>query len=65
MASFQDRVVGVLRLQAATFEDVEHDPTALSQSAIVVLAVGGGGHHRHRSGRASTRRGDRRRSSSG
>jgi len=39
MASFQDRVVGVLRLQAATFEDVEHDPTALSQSAIVVLAV--------------------------
>ena len=40
MASFQDRVVGALRLQAATFEDVEHDPTAVSQAAIVVLAVG-------------------------
>jgi hypothetical protein len=39
MASFQDRVVGVMRLQAATFEDVEHDPTAISQSALVVLAV--------------------------
>jgi Yip1 domain len=39
MASFQDRVVGAMRLQAATFEDVEHDPTAISQSAILVLAV--------------------------
>jgi len=39
MASFQDRVVGALRLQAATFEDVEHDPTAVSQSAILVFAV--------------------------
>jgi hypothetical protein len=40
MASFQDRVVGAMRLQAATFEDVEHDPTAISQSAMLVLAVG-------------------------
>ena len=39
MASFQDRVIGAMRLQAATFEDVEHDPTAVSQSAILVLAV--------------------------
>jgi hypothetical protein len=39
MASFQDRVVGALRLQAATFEDVEHDPSAVSQAAIVVLAA--------------------------
>ena len=39
MASFQDRVVGAMRLQAATFEDVEHDPTAISQAAIVVLAA--------------------------
>ncbi len=46
MASFQDRVVGALRLQAATFEDVEHDPTAVSQAAIVVLAVARGRRHR-------------------
>lgn len=39
MASFQDRVVGAMRLQPATFEEIEHDPTAVSQSAIVVLAV--------------------------
>jgi hypothetical protein len=39
MASFQDRVVGVIRLQAATFEDVEHDRTALPQAAMVVFAV--------------------------
>ena len=39
MASFQDRVVGAMRLQAATFEDVERDPSAVSQSAMLVLAV--------------------------
>jgi hypothetical protein len=39
MASFQDRVVGAMRLQAATFEDIEHDPSAVSQSVMVVLAV--------------------------
>src|SRR5262245_40416192 len=39
MASFQDRVVGAMRLQAATFEDIEHDPTAISQSATVVVAA--------------------------
>jgi len=39
MASFQDRVVGAMRLQASTFEDIEHDPSAVSQAAIVVVAV--------------------------
>lgn len=39
MASFQDRVIGALKLQGATFEEVEHDPTAMSQAAIVVLAA--------------------------
>jgi hypothetical protein len=39
MASFQDRVTGAIRLQAATFEEVEHDASALSQSALVVLGV--------------------------
>jgi hypothetical protein len=39
MASFQDRVVGAIRLQAATFEDIERDPSAVSQAAIVVVAA--------------------------
>lgn len=39
MASFQDRVIGALRLQAATFEEVEHDASATAQAAIVVLAA--------------------------
>jgi hypothetical protein len=44
MASLQDRVVGALRLQVSTFEEVEHDTSATSQAAIVVLAgaVSGG-----------------------
>jgi hypothetical protein len=37
MASFQDRVVGALRLQASTFEEVEHDASATSQAAMVVV----------------------------
>lgn len=43
MASFQDRVVGAMRLQAPTFEEVEHDTTATSQAALVVgiVAVAG------------------------
>ena len=36
MASLQNRVIGALRLQAATFEEVEHDATATSQAATVV-----------------------------
>jgi Yip1 domain len=38
VASFQDRVIGAMRLRAATFEDVEHDASATSQAAIVVVA---------------------------
>lgn len=40
MASFQDRVIGAMRLQATTFEEVEHDATATSQAAMIVAAVG-------------------------
>jgi hypothetical protein len=39
VASFQDRVIGVMRLQAAAFEEVEHDTTATSQAAMVVVAA--------------------------
>jgi hypothetical protein len=37
MATLQDRIVGAMRLQASTFEEVEHDATATSQAATVVL----------------------------
>jgi hypothetical protein len=36
MASFQNRVIGVLKLDAATFEDIEHDTSALGQAATIV-----------------------------
>ena len=39
MASFQDRVIGAMRLRAATFEEVEHDTNATTQAAIVVLVA--------------------------
>jgi hypothetical protein len=39
MASFQDRVIGALQLHTATFEDVEHDATATTQAAVVVVAA--------------------------
>jgi hypothetical protein len=39
VSSFQERVVGVMRLRAATFEEVEHDASATSQAAIVVLVA--------------------------
>jgi hypothetical protein len=39
VANFQERVVGVMRLRAATFEEVEHDTGATSQAAIVVLVA--------------------------
>ncbi len=39
MASFQDRVVGAIRLRADVFEDVEHDRAATGQAALVVVAV--------------------------
>jgi hypothetical protein len=38
--SFVQRVIGALRLDAATYEEVEHDPSALGQSAGVVAAAG-------------------------
>lgn len=37
MATFGDRVLGAMQLRAATFEEVEHDATATSQAAFVVL----------------------------
>jgi hypothetical protein len=33
---FMNRIIGVFRLDAATFEDVEHDQNATGQAAIVV-----------------------------
>jgi hypothetical protein len=39
MASFQDRVIGAIRLHASTFEEIEHDATATSQAAVVVVVV--------------------------
>jgi hypothetical protein len=38
--SFMERVIGALRLDAATYEEVEHDETSLGQAAgVVVLAA--------------------------
>ncbi len=34
-----NRIVGVFRLDPATFEEIEHDPNALSQAAIIVAIV--------------------------
>jgi hypothetical protein len=39
MASFQDRVIGALKLQPSTFEEVENDATATTQAATVVIAA--------------------------
>jgi hypothetical protein len=39
MASFQRRVIGAIRLDAATYEDVEHDAGATGQAALLVVAV--------------------------
>jgi hypothetical protein len=39
MASFIHRIVGALRLDAATYEEVEADPRALPQAALVVIAA--------------------------
>ena len=48
MASFADRVVGAVKLSAATYEEVEHDMTATSQAAAVIalssIASGIGGY---------------------
>ncbi len=34
-----DRILGVFKLDVATFEEIEHDTTATTQAAIVVLIV--------------------------
>ncbi|GMV22129.1 MAG: YIP1 family protein [Vicinamibacterales bacterium] len=39
MASFQQRVIGAIRLSPATFEEVEHDTSATAQAAIVVVVT--------------------------
>ena len=39
MASFGDRVVGAMRLNVATFEEVEHDQSATAQAAMVVAGA--------------------------
>jgi len=39
MASFHRRVVGAIRLDAATYEDVEHDSGATLQAAFLVAVV--------------------------
>jgi hypothetical protein len=39
VATFQERVVGALRLEPQTFEDVEKDPAAMSQAMLVVVAA--------------------------
>jgi hypothetical protein len=39
MASFQDRVIGAMKLQASTYAEIEHDVTAIGQAAAVVGAV--------------------------
>ena len=37
--SFVERVIGALRLDAATYEEVEHDPSSLGQAAGVVAVA--------------------------
>ena len=40
MATFGERVVGAMRLDANTFEEVERDPTAMGQAVgVIVLAA--------------------------
>jgi hypothetical protein len=39
MASFQQRLIGAIKLDSATYEDVEHDSSATAQAAAVVLVV--------------------------
>ncbi len=40
MASFGERVVGAMSLKASTFQEIEHDTTAMGQAAgVIVLAA--------------------------
>ncbi|MEZ5315879.1 MAG: YIP1 family protein [Vicinamibacterales bacterium] len=36
MASLQNRIIGAMTLQVSTFEEVEHDTTAMGQAALIV-----------------------------
>ena len=42
MASLLERAIGAARLDPATYEDVEADPTALTQAMTVIAAVASG-----------------------
>ena len=35
-----ERILGVMKLDVKTYEEIEHDPGALSQAAIIVVVVG-------------------------
>lgn len=37
--TFQERLIGVFRLDAETFEDIEHAPNAMKQAVIVVAVA--------------------------
>jgi hypothetical protein len=39
MANFQDRVIGALKLQPSTYDEVTADGNATAQAAVVVVAV--------------------------
>jgi hypothetical protein len=39
MATLIERAIGAARLDVATYEEVEHDPTALAQAMTVVVAA--------------------------
>lgn len=40
MASLQERIIGAMRLDSNTFEEVERDETAMGQAMLVVIAAG-------------------------
>lgn len=40
MASFGERVVGAMRADVTTFEDIERDPAALGQAVAVIVLAG-------------------------
>lgn len=39
MATMMERAIGAAMLDAATYEEVEHDPGAMGQAAVVILVV--------------------------
>lgn len=39
MATMMERAIGAAMLDAATYEEVEHDPGAMGQAAVVILMV--------------------------